>query len=390
MSMILGRAPSTRKADFSLEQWQSRMRRHGPTQEDSRPTAGAFSARFTPRRTRFGQALCSALRALLFYVTVAAPAHAQTTFAPSGVTPIELSMPIDCTLGQDCFIQNYVDMDPGPGAKDFMCGPLAYDNHQGTDFRLRNRNALSRPYAALAAAPGTVVQVINNQPDHGFREGAFTSLDCGNAVMIDHGGGWMSQYCHLAEGSVTVQRGQQVQRSQPIGNIGSSGGTSFPHLHYAIRNNNATISPFTGVSPTGCDAAEAGPLWQNPGNIFYADSAILGFGVSSIEPTLERMENGTLNAPPSDPHAPVHVWAHIMGVQSGDTIRFTARAPNGNIIASERFPIPETGRIFSAGIGFAPQDSGVPFWPSGTYQAQLAFYRGGQEIGTRSSSFTFP
>lgn len=310
--------------------------------------------------------------------------------APSGIQPIELTLPIDCTLGRDCFIQNYVDMEPGEDAKDFNCGPLAYNNHQGTDFRLRNRAALSRPFAALATAPGQVVQVINNQPDHGFKEGAYSSLDCGNAVMIDHGRGWVSQYCHLAEGSVRVRNGDIVQRGQPIGEVGSSGGTSFPHLHYAIRIHNATIDPFIGVSPTGCEADEAGPLWHESVDIFYAESAILGFGASRDFPNLDAMENGFLTAPPEGTTAPFYIWAHVMGVKKGDTLRFLAFAPGEKILASERFEVVEDKTIFSANIGVEPSDGQFTHWSAGVYEGRMAIYRGGQEIGKRAVRFTLP
>jgi hypothetical protein len=313
-----------------------------------------------------------------------------TSPSPSGVKPIKLGLPIDCTLGEDCFVQNYVDMDPGAEARDFNCGRLAYNNHQGTDFRLRNQKALQRPYSALATAPGKVVQVINNRPDHNFKKGAYTALDCGNAVMIDHGGGWMSQYCHLAEGSVRVKRGEIVETGQPIGDIGSSGGTSFPHLHYAIRIHNATIDPFIGVSPTGCDAEEAGTLWDESVDIFYADSAVLGFGVSRNFPNLQAMESGVLSAQPEDEYAPFYVWAHLMGVQEGDTLRFTAFAPDEKILASERFEITENKTIFSANIGVEPADGDYESWPAGEYEGRFAFYRGGEEIGKRSVTFSLP
>ena len=342
-----------------------------------------------PDTRRFGSGLLSPLRLCLagLFCLVTLPAASPT---PSGIKPIKLTLPIDCSLGEDCFIQNYVDMDPSGEAKDFTCGPLAYNNHQGTDFRLRNREALKRPYSALATAPGKVVQVINNQPDHGFEEGAYSSLDCGNAVMIDHGGGWLSQYCHLAEGSVRVTNGDIVERGQPIGFIGSSGGTSFPHLHYAIRAFNATIDPFIGVSPTGCEADEAGPLWDPSVDIFYAESAILGFGATRDFPSIDAMENGTLGTAPEGKTNPFYIWAHVMGVKEGDTLRFLAFAPGDKILASERFEVKEDKTIFSANIGVEPSDGQFTSWPAGVYEGRFAFYRGGQEIGKRAVQFTLP
>ena len=47
--------------------------------------------------------------------------------APAGA--IEFRSPIDCQLGVDCFIQNYVDQDPSPKWQDFNCGRLTDDGH---------------------------------------------------------------------------------------------------------------------------------------------------------------------------------------------------------------------------------------------------------------------
>ena len=91
-------------------------------------------------------------RAVLAGVLVASPAIAG-----------DMLFPVDCTLGEDCFIQQYVDRNPGPGVADFTCGPLAYNNHQGTDFRLKNRAALARPYSALAAAPAAALVAPRGQ-----------------------------------------------------------------------------------------------------------------------------------------------------------------------------------------------------------------------------------
>jgi hypothetical protein len=54
------------------------------------------------------------------------------------------ALPIDCEIGKSCVLQNYVDRDPGPGARDYRCGPLAYDGHKGTDIRVIDLPAFKR------------------------------------------------------------------------------------------------------------------------------------------------------------------------------------------------------------------------------------------------------
>ena len=77
-----------------------------------------------------------------------------------------LSLPVACEIGTVCTIQNYVDRDPGPGARDYTCGRLVYDGHKGTDFRLPDASWLRRNIAVMAAAPGTVAGILNDLPDH--------------------------------------------------------------------------------------------------------------------------------------------------------------------------------------------------------------------------------
>ena len=79
----------------------------------------------------------------------------------------------------------------------------------------------------VAAASGTVSRVDN--------EG---NQSYGRWIEINHGGGWTTRYAHLSVQFVRV--GQKVARGQKIGNVGSTGGSSGPHLHYEVRRNGVT------------------------------------------------------------------------------------------------------------------------------------------------------
>jgi len=58
----------------------------------------------------------------------------------------------------------------------------------------------------------------------------------GNYVILDHQNGEYSCFAHLKQGSVIVKIGQEIQSGQVIGQIGASGSSLFPHLHYELRN----------------------------------------------------------------------------------------------------------------------------------------------------------
>ncbi|MFD1146284.1 M23 family metallopeptidase [Saccharothrix hoggarensis] len=78
--------------------------------------------------------------------------------------------------------------------------------------------------AVVASAGGTVTRVAN--------EG---STSYGRWIEIGHGGGWTTRYAHLSVQRVSV--GQAVTRGQRIGDVGSTGGSSGPHLHFEERLN---------------------------------------------------------------------------------------------------------------------------------------------------------
>ena len=133
-------------------------------------------------------------------------------------TPPELGLPLACQLGQDCFIQQYVDTQEGPGAQDYTCGPLSYDGHKGTDIRVRDLPAMEAGVPVLAAAAGVVKGIRDGEPDIRVSERGLDQVkgkEAGNGVVIDHGNGWETQYSHLKQRSVRVKLGDRVEAGQP-------------------------------------------------------------------------------------------------------------------------------------------------------------------------------
>lgn len=67
----------------------------------------------------------------------------------------------------------------------------------------------------------------------------------GNYVIIDHGDGFVSLYGHCS--SLSVSTGQSVSKGQHIANVGSTGNSTGPHLHFEIRYNGAKQNPMNYV-----------------------------------------------------------------------------------------------------------------------------------------------
>ena len=63
----------------------------------------------------------------------------------------------------------------------------------------------------------------------------------GNTVIIDHGNGYSTLYAHNSRNRVT--QGQRVNRGDHIADVGSTGMSTGPHLHFEIRRNNVAVNP---------------------------------------------------------------------------------------------------------------------------------------------------
>ena len=94
--------------------------------------------------------------------------------------------------------------------------------HNGMDF--------SAPTGSLVYATGDAV-VKKAKRTTGF----------GNLVVLDHGFGYETYYAHLSE--FKVRRGQKVKRGEIIAEVGSTGLSTAPHLHYEVHKNGKVVNP---------------------------------------------------------------------------------------------------------------------------------------------------
>jgi murein DD-endopeptidase MepM/ murein hydrolase activator NlpD len=101
-----------------------------------------------------------------------------------------------------------------------------------------------------AASAGRVVEVVCNIPA-GFscdRPGSPSIRGCGWYVKLAHPGRLSTIYCHMLR-KPPVEPGQDVAIGQIIGHVGSSGNSSFPHLHYEVHVDAPPTGPWNAVNP---------------------------------------------------------------------------------------------------------------------------------------------
>jgi murein DD-endopeptidase MepM/ murein hydrolase activator NlpD len=98
----------------------------------------------------------------------------------------------------------------------------------GAEFHPGQDIAAPRGTPVLAPAEGKVVEA-------GWKNGY------GQTVVLDHGNGLTTRYGHLSK--IEVEMGQELKRGDQLGQVGSTGRSTGPHLHYEVRVGELPVSP---------------------------------------------------------------------------------------------------------------------------------------------------
>ncbi|RLJ60658.1 peptidase M23-like protein [Litoreibacter meonggei] len=303
-----------------------------------------------------------------------------TTFAaPAAAKDPLFSLPIDCDLGKTCFIQNYVDSDPSTGARDHTCGPLTYDGHKGTDIRVATLAEMDVGVTVLASASGTIratrdgmADIPSNAPNAPHLDGK----NCGNGLVIDHGGGWETQYCHMRNGSLVVEKGARVAKGAKLGLVGLSGKTVFPHIHMSLRHNGKVVDPFAPDANGTCGPSE-NTLWEE--DVSYQAGALLDAGFADGVPEFSNIKAGLLDPTSLSPDAAgLVLWGYAFGTRAGDTMEFKIAGPedwrHDQIV---EFTKPQA-QVFRASGRKRPANG----WPEGNYEGSVTFSRDGTVLSS--------
>lgn len=154
-----------------------------------------------------------------------------------------------------------------PTSCDWHCGCKSAPGHNGVDFGVGgfDVDGSLRIRDVVAAAPGIVGARCDGDGDR------CTSGKCagpcgsnGNFVRVDHPDGKQTFYVHLKKFSVVPNKGEHVACGQKLGEVGSSGFSTGPHLHFGVHENGVAIDPFKGPCGSGrsywTDQGEYGAL----------------------------------------------------------------------------------------------------------------------------------
>lgn len=290
-----------------------------------------------------------------------------------------LHPPIDCDLtGDGCYIQQYMDRDPGPGVTDYQCSGLSYDGHKGTDLPLPTLADMREGVAVIASASGVVAGLRDGMPDTGFTaetESLVEGRECGNGVLLRHGDGWETQYCHLRQGSVRVSRGQRVERGETLGFVGQSGRAQFPHVHLSVRKDGEKIDPFDPDGLLSCATPGDSTLWaETP---FYQPGGLIDVGFATGVPEYSEVKAGTADRSEIASDAPaVVIYGFSFGMQKGDVLRLSIEGPKGTVIEQDVVVERKQAQGFRA-VGKKLRRGR---WADGSYDGTVTLLRDGMVI----------
>jgi len=326
------------------------------------------------KQTSASRAACLGFAVAIWLLGGIIPAGADDP-APS------LGLPIDCRLTKDCWLVNLVDLDSGPGVRDYKCSAHSYDGHKGTDFAIRDAQRMRDGVPVVASAAGTVKAVRDGMRDIDVSvigDHRVKNVECGNGVVLDHGGGWETQYCHLRKGSISVKKGQKVEKGAQLGFVGMSGMAEFHHVHLSVRHRGRVVDPFLGpnavAEKTAC-GSHAGSMWSadTPKALYESESALYAIGFAAKPPAARAARAGRHNDHALPRNAPVLVlWVDAFWVYPGDNLTLTITGPDGERFHRYSNEIKENkARQFL----FSGRKKKSLFWPGGEYRGEAVLTR---------------
>jgi len=231
-------------------------------------------------------------------------------------------LPIAGTYGSDFIIVNYVDWGAGSQVLDHHCLDKSYNGHQGTDFVIKHFSSMDAGIDVLAIDTGIVIALQDGLFDR--EKTSDTAKRLGNYIGLSHANKLQSYYGHLKNGSINVKLGDTIFPGSVLGQVGSSGNSSDPHLHFELwYDSSYYIDPFKG--PCG----NAFSYWTK--SIPY-DSTFFTWdaGLVNFQPKLDTLKEGLANIDTFyKQDEAISFWSLHGGLRTGDSLKIRWYTPDG-------------------------------------------------------------
>lgn len=272
-------------------------------------------------------------------------------------------------------VNNQVDHDLAPNGHllDYECGQRTYDwgngNHEGTDYVLWPypwRRMQEEVMEVVAAAPGIIID----------KRDGFFDLNCvnngnpnWNGIILEHSDGSQSWYWHFKDGAITSKNiGDSVAQGEYLGNAGSSGSSTIPHLHFEVYDaNNNLIDPYEGP----CNSMNPDSWWVSQPDYYIPtinhfsthNSTNFDTECGVVENTYEE-----LNFEPGDP---IIFRIFYRDIRTDDDTHIVIKKPDGTTLYDWVFTSPWPNYTGAYAEWNFPTDSS---WPDGVYTITATYY----------------
>tara|TARA_B100001059_G_scaffold221999_1_gene245533 strand:- start:4178 stop:5800 length:1623 start_codon:yes stop_codon:yes gene_type:complete len=225
-------------------------------------------------------------------------------------------------LHRDLYTSNYVDLDTSSGILAFECTANSYDGHRGNDTIVRSFSEQIAGVPIFAVDDGIVVNANDGEADQNTEWDGQTA----NFVVLEHPCGRVTKYWHLRRNSVVVSIGDEVVKGQQIGLMGSSGVSTWPHLHFQVEEGGTHVEPYMG------DCGPANSMWESQPGVNYNNY------VSDAAFCLEDLDT-VANLPWPQPRTghfsvddvEINLWTLVHNLPANSSRDWTFIAPDGSI-----------------------------------------------------------
>ena len=247
----------------------------------------------------------------------------------------ELQFPVSCQLNKNCWIIN--------------------SDEKGTEVVIKSLLDMEKGIPVLAAEDGIVTLVKNDLQNKTFY---------GNSVVIQHTKGWKTIYNHLKPDSIKVKKGEIVRKGHQIAELGMSGKTEFPLLHFAVfKEDKFVASPWD-------------PLIKD--DLKISDIVIANMGISTTNPNIDSVKKGDYeNIELLNDVSSIYLWVYGFKFKTGDFLKFSLKNPDDEKIFNKVIKVDKDSKeTFFSTEKLKDAES----WKPGTYAAKLEFIRTGANI----------
>lgn len=231
--------------------------------------------------------------------------------------------PVSGSNKVDWYIGCLMDHGDGTNIADYKGGLHTYHGHQGTDIVLYDFKTMDDGIDVLAAAPGTIVYVHDGEFDR--QTNRVPDAGGGNMVIIQHADYSQALYCHFKKNSILVTNGQKVAAGDPLGQVGSSGASDCPHLHFEVRVNGVPVEIMTNQA----GQAQAFDWFGS-----YSNQVVRQLISAGVTVTNDPQIGGAMHLQSPRSYSSIHsgafcVWVRFVGGRVSDVLRLRMQSVSG-------------------------------------------------------------